>query len=46
MQQVQVVEVGQEGSQSKETLYQLGGVKRSGGSTGLGNGNAVGAATF
>lgn len=41
LQQVQVVEVGQEGSQSKDTLYQLGGVKRSGGSSGPGNGNAT-----
>ncbi|XP_067244123.1 rho guanine nucleotide exchange factor 10-like protein isoform X4 [Chanodichthys erythropterus] len=37
LQQVQVVEVGQEGSQTKDTLYQLGGVKRSGGSSGPGS---------
>ncbi|KAA0707632.1 Rho guanine nucleotide exchange factor 10-like protein [Triplophysa tibetana] len=37
LQLVQVVEVGQEGSQSKDTLYQLGGVKRSGGSSGAGS---------
>uniref|UniRef100_A0A671TBF2 Rho guanine nucleotide exchange factor 10-like protein n=1 Tax=Sinocyclocheilus anshuiensis TaxID=1608454 RepID=A0A671TBF2_9TELE len=36
LQQVQVVEVGQEGSQTKDTLYQLRGVKRSGGSVFLG----------
>ncbi|XP_016345350.1 rho guanine nucleotide exchange factor 10-like protein isoform X2 [Sinocyclocheilus anshuiensis] len=37
LQQVQVVEVGQEGSQTKDTLYQLRGVKRSGGSSGSGS---------
>ncbi|XP_043107606.1 rho guanine nucleotide exchange factor 10-like [Puntigrus tetrazona] len=37
LQQVQVVEVGQEGSQTKDTLYQLGGLKRSGGSSGSGS---------
>ncbi|RXN34051.1 rho guanine nucleotide exchange factor 10 isoform X1 [Labeo rohita] len=37
LQQVQVVEVGQEGSQTKDTLYQLGGVKRPGGSSGSGS---------
>lgn len=42
LQQVQVVEVGQEASQSKDTLYQLGGVKRPGGSFGPGNDNTVG----
>lgn len=46
LQQVQVVEVGQEGSQTKDILYQLGGVKRSGSSSGSGNSNAVGAVTF
>ncbi|XP_057217655.1 rho guanine nucleotide exchange factor 10-like protein isoform X2 [Triplophysa rosa] len=35
--QVQVVEVGQEGSQSKDALYQLGGIKRPGGSSGAGS---------
>uniref|UniRef100_A0A8C1GD28 Rho guanine nucleotide exchange factor (GEF) 10-like a n=1 Tax=Cyprinus carpio TaxID=7962 RepID=A0A8C1GD28_CYPCA len=29
LQQVHVVEVGQEGAQTKDTLYQLGGIKRS-----------------
>ncbi|XP_058646868.1 rho guanine nucleotide exchange factor 10-like protein isoform X4 [Onychostoma macrolepis] len=37
LQQVQVVEVGQEGSQTKDTLYQLGGIKRSGSSLGSGS---------
>ncbi|XP_051531164.1 rho guanine nucleotide exchange factor 10-like protein [Myxocyprinus asiaticus] len=37
LQQVQVVEVGQEGSQRKDMLYQLGGIKRPGGSSGAGN---------
>ncbi|XP_016420167.1 rho guanine nucleotide exchange factor 10-like protein, partial [Sinocyclocheilus rhinocerous] len=37
LQQVQVVEVGQEGTQTKDTLYQLGGVKRPGGSSGSGS---------
>ncbi|XP_052425362.1 rho guanine nucleotide exchange factor 10-like protein isoform X2 [Carassius gibelio] len=37
LQQVHVVEVGQEGSQTKDTLYQLGGVKRSGSSAGSGS---------
>ncbi|KAK2874162.1 hypothetical protein Q8A67_021315 [Cirrhinus molitorella] len=37
LQQVQVVEVGQEGSQTKDTLYQLGGVKRPGSSSGSGS---------
>lgn len=40
LQQVQVVEVGQEGSQSKDALYQLGGAKRPGGSSGAGNSNS------
>uniref|UniRef100_A0A8C2JJF7 Rho guanine nucleotide exchange factor (GEF) 10-like a n=1 Tax=Cyprinus carpio TaxID=7962 RepID=A0A8C2JJF7_CYPCA len=39
LQQVQVVEVGQEGSQTKDALYQLGGVKRSSSSSGSGNGS-------
>lgn len=39
LQQVQAVEVGQEGPQSKDALYQLGGVKRPGGSSGPGIGN-------
>uniref|UniRef100_A0A8C1Z8R0 Rho guanine nucleotide exchange factor (GEF) 10-like a n=1 Tax=Cyprinus carpio TaxID=7962 RepID=A0A8C1Z8R0_CYPCA len=37
LQQVQVVEVGQEGSQTKDALYQLGGVKRSSSSSGSGS---------
>ncbi|XP_073772928.1 rho guanine nucleotide exchange factor 10-like protein isoform X4 [Danio rerio] len=37
LQQVQVVEVGQEASQSKDTLYQLGSVKRPGSSFGQGS---------
>nr|XP_055039253.1 rho guanine nucleotide exchange factor 10-like protein isoform X2 [Misgurnus anguillicaudatus] len=37
LQQVQVVEVGQEGSQSKDSLYQLGAVKRSSGSSAAGS---------
>ncbi|TRY64762.1 hypothetical protein DNTS_017637 [Danionella cerebrum] len=37
LQQVHVVEVGQESSQSKDTLFQLGGVKRPGGSSGSGS---------
>ncbi|XP_051528731.1 rho guanine nucleotide exchange factor 10-like protein [Myxocyprinus asiaticus] len=37
LQQVQVVEVGQEGYQSKEALHQLGGIKRPGGSSRPGN---------
>uniref|UniRef100_A0A673FQK1 Rho guanine nucleotide exchange factor 10-like protein n=1 Tax=Sinocyclocheilus rhinocerous TaxID=307959 RepID=A0A673FQK1_9TELE len=41
LQQVQVVEVGQEGTQTKDTLYQLGGVKRPGGSSGSGNGSII-----
>uniref|UniRef100_A0A8C2JMR2 Rho guanine nucleotide exchange factor (GEF) 10-like a n=1 Tax=Cyprinus carpio TaxID=7962 RepID=A0A8C2JMR2_CYPCA len=36
LQQVHVVEVGQEGAQTKDTLYQLGGVKRPGRSIILG----------
>lgn len=41
LQQVQVVEVGQEGSQSKDALYQLGGVKRPSSSSGAGNSNLL-----
>uniref|UniRef100_A0A8C1C927 Rho guanine nucleotide exchange factor 10 like n=1 Tax=Cyprinus carpio carpio TaxID=630221 RepID=A0A8C1C927_CYPCA len=36
LQQVHVVEVGQEGAQTKDTLYQLGGIKRPGRSIILG----------
>ncbi|XP_042622444.1 rho guanine nucleotide exchange factor 10-like protein isoform X1 [Cyprinus carpio] len=37
LQQVHVVEVGQEGAQTKDTLYQLGGIKRPGSSSRLGS---------
>uniref|UniRef100_A0A8C1ZER0 Rho guanine nucleotide exchange factor (GEF) 10-like a n=1 Tax=Cyprinus carpio TaxID=7962 RepID=A0A8C1ZER0_CYPCA len=41
LQQVHVVEVGQEGAQTKDTLYQLGGIKRPGSSSRLGNGSII-----